>query len=692
MAVTAGAEYITRIPVGLATAQAGLNATATIEWWTAPSGGTLVSSTVSPAFPVTNSVGWFALGYAVATATAPATATHALIKLSVSGMAAAAQVFVDEVYFGVAQNRANNAYSFNTSSIEMDTTGWKIDTGTLARGNYSLFGGAGYYALTFTSPAAGTHDIRTNSFIGVIAGTTYVSYAAVLAPALATTWYFELRWYDAAFNPVGTTVQRTYSIAANTIERLSLVGTAPAGALYTKAFVRPVATAASQLFVIDDASLSVAPNIAGNLLTYDEYSTEYTLPGWTVTNGTTSQAYITSSLTDGFYSLKVVPTAPGVITGQLNRLVPVTPGSTYMVKVTSLRHSTDLVQAIHSAMRVRVDWYDSAGDMVQADNPDQFYAYDVVGEFLTQLTSETRTCPSGAAFARIGWEVDSSSPLIDAWYFDNIHLVPAVSEYVLFSDSETGSVSLTLQKTYPTANNITIQRVDADGNKYSLRGYGSTYDNAPYTPGVVQVEDYEAPLGSKVWYSVSWFNGTTRVSRLFTQTIDAPILADPDYVWFKSPGIPALNTRVMMEAPLKWSRSARSTRFDIVGRKNPLSQYDVRAGRESSLSVLIWDPSAHALFNSLLDTGAPALVQAMPGYGIEGNLYVSIGDVDSDPLDPDAREPGWRWTLSVLEVDRPDGGLQGSAALTWADINADYATWDDLFDAHPSWADVLLKG
>ena len=457
-----------------------------------------------------------------------------------------------------------------------------------------------------------------------------------------------------------------------------------------------MADAGSQVFVIDDASLCVAPNLVGNMLTYDEFSTEANLPTWSVTNATMTQSYLTSNLTEGFFGLRMIPTARTIQTAQLNRLVPVTPGTVYQVKAVIFRHNTDTAQIINSAARVRVDWFDASGNFYMSDNPDQFYSSQSSEEHLVITTSETRAAPAGAAYAKVGFETDSTSPLIDYWLVDCVSLTTATAEYTLTTDNSTGCVTLNIAVVHfgdPLAERVTIVRMDEDGKAASMRGYGHTWDLMVSPNSPILIEDYEAPLGSKIWYAVTWSNtdGSSRRWRLLTQTVNAPILDDADYVWFKSPGIPALNTTVMMEAPLKWSRASRSSRYDIVGRRNPIHQTGVRAGRESSLTVLVWDPADNALFDSLLDSGAPALVQAMPGYGVEGNLYVAIGDVDSEPLDPDAREPGWRWTLAVTEVDRPDGGLQGSAASTWADINTDYATWEDLF-ASDTWATVLLEG
>lgn len=700
VAVTAGLEYVARVPVGIATSIAGLTTSATIEWWTAASGGTQLSTTTGAVWNISSTVGFWAANYPVVTGTAPVGATHALVRVTVNNLAASGQYLIDDVYFGAAVVSAGNAYGYNTASIEQDTSGWRADAGTtLARGLWGLVTGMGYYALEATSSAAGSQELRTNSFINVLPGKEYTSYVSVYTPSVATTWYAEFRWYDSALTQLGGTVQTAYAVSQSVTTRLGVTGIAPAGASYCKVFIRPQATAAGQTFVLEDARLIASPNLAGNLLTYTEYSAEGTLPALNLTNGTASLYQLTSPYTDGFFVVKATPTETGLITGQLARLVPVTPGTTYQVKATIYRRNSDPAQAVISSVRVRIDWFDADGNLFQADNADQFYSTEQVGDWYAQTNSETRTCPEGASYAKPAWEVSSDNPLVSFWVIDNFSFLESAPEYTLETSNENGCVTLTVANAYaPTTNNagVTIKRVDESGNMHSMRGYGRTWDLAPNPYAPIVVEDYEAPLASRVWYSVQWSDagGTTKGTRLLTQTVDAPVLEDGDYAWFKSPGLPALNTTVLMEAPLTWSREARSSRFNIVGRKNPVHVTGMRAGRTSSITVLIWDPEANELFNSLLDAGTAALVQAMPGYGIDGNLYVSIGDIDVEPLDPDAREPGWRWTLAITEVDRPDGGLEGSAASTWQDIldSASYPTWEELFAAHDSWTTVLTEG
>ncbi|MFC9191435.1 hypothetical protein [Streptomyces cyaneofuscatus] len=695
--ITAGAEYICRVPIRVNTATAGKTFMVRMLFY-ADTGGNIgyADSTVTASATLT---GWQSANYVSVSMVAPVGATQVRAVLTVTGLAAGEYVNVDDVYLGAVAARPGELLDFETSSGESGVGRWTISNGTLARFGGWLSAGAGFHCIGATSAAAGQVPVRTANMYPVTAGRQYIASAATQA-SVAVSVAFGIEWYNAS-NTWLSTSAFTHTLDA-TLRRIVTSGIAPEGAAKARVLVRGDATAAGQIFYLDDVSLLPPAVIAGNLLTYEEYSTESTLPAWTIEGGAIAdRAYLVSGLTEGFYALKLTPEelGSGIITARLDRLVPATPGTTYQVGAVLFRHNTGAPEVINSATRVILDWYDADGNLFQPDNPDQFFPVDSGSEWYAMTVSETRKCPVGAAFARVGFQVDTASPLVDGWYADVMYLREAASEYDLVADNATGCITLTVNYIPPNgsnASNVTIQRMDEDGKAYSMRAYGRTWDLAPNPYSAMVIEDYEAPLGTRVWYSVQWSSntGATRGPRIYTQTVTTPILADPDYVWFKSPGIPALNTTVMMEAPLKWSRAARSARYDVVGRKNPVHITGQRAGRTSSISVLVWDPEANAMFDSLLDAGTTALIQAMPGFGIDGNLYVSVGDVEVEPLSPDAREDGWRWTLDITEVDRPDGGLQGSSGSTWQSIldSSAYGTWEDLFRAHETWTTVLTKG
>jgi hypothetical protein len=81
----------------------------------------------------------------------------------------------------------------------------------------------------------------------------------------------------------------------------------------------------------------------------------------------------------------------------------------------------------------------------------------------------------------------------------------------------------------------------------------------------------------------------------------------------------------------------------------------------------------------------------MPGYGVDGNLYLSIGGVEVESVTGAANIPGWRWSLEVTEVDRPSGGLQGSSLGTWQTVQDHNVDWADVFNKNDDWTNVLTN-
>lgn len=694
--IVPGKTYVARIPVRVQTATAGKTFQARILFY-GPDGGANIGFNNSTVTASSTATGWNSVNYPTVSMVAPAGATQARIAFIGSGLAAGEYVNIDDAYLTAVDDRYGELLDYETRSFESGVSTWTATNGTLSRVAGVLYTGAGYYVLgASTTVATGFMYLRTASLYPVTPGKTYVAYAASQATA-TLTGVSGLEWYTADNTWIATTsVPVTYSA---TITRLAVSGVAPANAAKCRPVYRVDPTAVGQNVYLDDVSLCepmTTPAGKGpNLLTYEEWSTESTLPAWSVTGATAERAYLTSGITEGFYQLKLTPLelGSGILTASLDRLVPVTPGTTYQVGATIFRHNTDTAQVVTSAVRMFVDWYDANGNLFEADNPDQFYPVDKADEWYAQINSETRTCPEGAAFARVCMQLDSDSALVDAWYADTIYLVEADSEYDLAVNNDTGCVTLTVNYVATGASNayVTIKRIDQDGEVASLRGYGKTWDMALNPASIIVVEDYEAPLGSRVWYSIVWSNSSgVQGARILTRSVDAPTLPDPDYVWFKSPGLPALNTRVMVEEPITWARDARMSAYSVVGRRNPVVVTDTRPGRTATVTFLVWDEASNAQFDSLLDTGLPALIQAMPGYGVDGNLYVSIGQVEVESVTGAATVPGWRWTLSVTEIDRPDGGLQGSSAGTWQTLSDAFDTWGDVLTGFGAWSGVLV--
>lgn len=687
-AVSAGSQYTAG--TGVNPRVSGRTGVIEITWYDALTGGASLGT-------VSHTENWTSTGWRqfCAFGTAPAGALSASFKVSISSVAASEIAYIDEAYFGLTDMWPGNLLGYGAQSFEQSVNGWSVANGAAPSRFYGIImSGSGYHVLNTSATAAGSVELSTTTGFAVTPGEEYISYA-YLFPTTSLTTHVEHRYYDAA-SALILTEQRIFSTPANTATRLTVGSDAPAGAATMKLFVCPQATAAGQGIYMDKVSLAVAPNRAGNLLDYDAFSFEDStrIPPLTVNDATYAHHFMMG--VDGYYGLKFTPTAEAILTATVDVLIPVTPGDTYQARHSAFREYEG-AESITWARRTRIDWYAADGTLFQVDNPDQFYVNTGTGNMTGGWNSTTRTCPEGAAFAKLSIEFDHTYSMPTGYFVDGVSFTEATPEYTLKTDDDAGCIVLTTY--YDPASDgldtptVTIQRMDADGGASPVRGYGGEITRATYPGGPIVVEDYEVPIGTRVWYRAIWYDpsGVDTV-RVLTRMANAPVLSDPDYVWFKSPGIPALNTRVMMEAPVKWSRASRSTRYDIVGRKNPVHVTGVRGGRTSSLPILVWDRDSNDLFDSLLDSGLPVLIQAMPGFGLDTNTYLAVGEAEVEPLSPDARDEGWRWTLEVTEINRPAGGLQGSALSTWQTILDEYATWETLFDAHTTWADVLTKG
>lgn len=691
--VTPGTEYVAQFPYRVNTASTGKTASCVITWF---GGTTIIGATPEAPVEVPNTTGWATAAYPAAVGTAPDGATSASVTFNFTPAAAGEFVHVDRVYAGAVKKLSGTLLDHNTASFEADVSGWTATGATVKRYPANLVVGGGYYTLEATASAAGSVVLRTAAPVGVSEGAEYVAYAMSQNVGASMAGTFAIEWVDAAGGVVGTSsVAVTYS---TTNGRQAVVGTAPAGATGAHVVVRATATAAGQRVYLDDVSLRVAPNVQGNLLSYDEYSTESQLPSWTLDNGTgLIRTGLTSAVTDGYFGMRY--TAGGAVehTLTLDRSVPVTPGVTYAVGAAVFGYNPS-AEASHVSARVDIQWLDGAGAPITGDAPDAYHDFPVpAGGVDGGLVTATRTAPESAASARVKVQVDNTSSLCSHYYVDNVYVKESVAEYVPVVDNETGSVTLTVNYVPPRTDNndyLTIRRMDADGSSSIVRGYGSDWDRAPYPYEPLVVEDYEAPLGTRVWYDLVWSNddGTETGARIGTRTFDSPVLPDGSYVWFKNVGMPALNVRVMVEEPPAWARAARSTTYPVVGRTNPVQITQVRAGRTASLKVFAWDADTHRAVNDLLGTGMPVLIQAMPGYNLDGNLYVSVGDVEAEPAVPDARDDTWRWTLAVVEIDRPAGGMSGSAGITWQTVHDNYATWDEALATRGTWTQVLMEG
>ncbi|OPC84247.1 hypothetical protein B4N89_27925 [Embleya scabrispora] len=676
--ITALSEYLAFAFTANTAAVAGRTVSLTLTWLNASNAtvGTSVGTTPT-AMPA--STAWVTPPTFV-DAVAPATATQVKLTVTVTGMLAGGQILVDEVGLGPPLLQSGNLLFYNDQSIEMDASGWTASVNCTAARSSAQFV-EGWYSLAVTATASGDVQVRSVATPAVAAGTEYFGYFWIRTP-IALTVQADLWWYDASNAQVGTTSTTTVT-AVTTWQRLGVAAKPPATATKVRLVVRPQATAAAQVVYVDQMTIRTAPfSVAGNLLAFGVESMECDLTGWAA-GANASIARTTAQASAGFWSMEVTTPAAGQGRAQTTALVPVVAGTYYLAKQ-SYRSATA------GAMWTDIDWYASDGvTWLGNAGPDRDLGL-TPGSWWSNTIG--RKAPPGAAWARVV-SLPQSTLAGQVWWVDAVGLSVGTPPYELTAHPETGSATLVINNaTSSGATSITVHRVDPDGTRSPVRGYGGDLENVAVPGAVMVVTDYEVPLGAEIHYeyirhapgppAVDYSTGTTGI-------VVAPP-ADPAYVWLSDPGQPARSIRLMIEKPPDWTFGIERAVYRVRGRADPIVRSDVRRTPEGDLAAYTWTTSDDTQLRFTLETGHVLLLRARPGWGLDYQ-YVSVGSVQSPRVVQMGSEAGRRWTLPLTVVARPTGGMVGSASRTWQTVKDDATatTWAAVLAKYSTWLDVL---
>ena len=197
-----------------------------------------------------------------------------------------------------------NLLSYNAQSIETDTSAWTITSGpgTLSQSSAEALDGT--YSLLCTSTGAGSISIVLNAGVPITAGETYQAYFSCWNNTYNSV-LIEIDYYDSSGHNlyVLENPAAPYVLAPGVFSQLSMVLTAPAGAVGASLVMHPQAASSGNLFYFDQMYLgspalavTVTPN---GSLAYNEISVSG-LTGWTTfsiqrTNPDGSQSIIRSA-------------------------------------------------------------------------------------------------------------------------------------------------------------------------------------------------------------------------------------------------------------------------------------------------------------------------------------------------------------------------------------------------------------
>jgi len=675
-AVSPSTEYEAYCYAGNAVATAGRIVSIKIDWYT--SGDVYISSsTTTTPETLPNSTAF--AGPIVVVGTSPSNAAKASLQVNVTaGITAGSQaVDIDTLGLGLPVQDTGNLIPYNTASAEMDTSGWSVSNGTLARSTGSA---EGAYCLRATSTASGDMTVTSAARFPVTTGVAYELYPWVFAPAAGRSLILEIRWYDAA---VAGTLLSTSSRTATTFqsvawERHTVLGTAPATATHAEVRLRPQTTGAAEVWYFDRVTLRTQPLLAGNLLSYAAQSLEVGIADWTAAgNCTLALSAPQESSAAGGYSLKATCTASGQARIEAAATVAVTEGLYYNA---SVRFRT-VGASPASICWLDIDWYDASMVYLGSASPDQdstitgdVYNSDTIG----------RLAPPGAAFAKVIL-LPQATVASQVFFLDEISFASGTPPYVVEAHPETGSVTITLNSLAGVAV-LDLYRVDPDGTLAPVRGFGSDVEAYAVTGSTMLFQDYEVPLGVAVRYQFTKDAGAT--TRTYAVAVDPP--DDEAYVWFTDPGQPARNLLLAVSQAPDWQQAVERGVYRVRGAARPVVISDVRGDDEGDLSAATYTESEARALKYLLAEGSVLLIRARPGWDLD-KVYVSVGNTSRNRVSQYGPEWARRWTLPLTVVDRPVGGMAGSAGRTWQDVldDPETPTWGDLPAKYPTWLDVL---
>lgn len=659
--VVAGVEYWSCASVF---APAGAQSRVEIRWHRA--NNTLLSVSQGPLITGTGSWQQNAV-----VAVAPAEASRALVVVRATATAANQNWFLDRAFLGATTPSTGNLYPFNTETMEVDLSGWSVSgagSGTPATSSYTW-----YQAMRLTSTGAGSITATTSSAVPVTAGAEYTAYVQVTPGTAGLTTTIRIVWLDGSGATISTS-QAPRVLPSGQWTRCVLIATAPPEAVSAKMAVSPQATASGQQWTCDRAVL--APTSAllteGNLLPYGTSEMEQDITGWAVSGATASQS--SEMVLSGGYALKLVGTG-GDIVASVATPIPVTPGVGYEFRPCSR-------QMAEGIYRTQIDWLDASGEAVRS----RWQTWS--GRTESWLLSATGDlAPEGAVSARVSFVIPGA-PTGSVWYLDRM----GFSEGGLTAKAEPaagGGAAITVRGLTSGGPTWTwsLRRLGSDAQQ-PVRGWNGDLVAQAVTNDTMVVTDYEVPLGVPVQWRVR-IEAPTGTAGSFSYTTDPITLdADPTAVWLKDPGLPQRSCKVTVGTPLPtWQTSARQSVSQVRGRRLPVVISDVRSGRTGSLTIITETTDERDALNWVLESGSVLLLQWPPGWG-ETDMYVSVGDVSAAPVVDFAEFHDRTWVLPLTEVDRPIGGVTGSADRVWQDVAESGSTWAEALAGAMSWLDV----
>lgn len=675
VAVVAGTEYTAYAYMANIVAAAGRAGTVSVSWYAGPVGGSPISTVTSDPITLANATTWTEPP-PILIATAPAGATYASMTLTVTGLSAAAQVVCDVMTFGPPNIVAGNLMPYNTQGLEVSVAGWAAETNaSITRVTTNSY--EGWASMQSTATAAGDMEVRTVAMFPVTAGTEYFASMLARPSAAGLTFRPEVMWLNASNAAVGTRLSYSWTPAAAAWTRVSASGVAPPGAVKARLVVFAVATAPGQTWITDQMVLRPAPILESSYLRYNEQSFEESVGGWNADEGCTI-ARSTARAWEGGASMAVTTDGTGQAVVRVIRDFPVTPRQVYRV-APYIYHA---VLPTQFTVDLLYSWYDADGVFIHTS----YFRWILGSGAGWWAPVGSATAPAGSATVNVGIRF-INPPTAEVFYVDNVAVGPG--GIGIIADPIPGAYGAAISMQGITTGGYThwgLWRMAPDGALIPIRGSDGEMSDVIITGDAAVAEDYEAPLGEPIRYYLRVWTSPA----LYVATYSDPItLPEPDdkTVILKDPGMPARITTAVVGTLPDWTRAARQGVNAVRGRARPIVISDVRTSRAGPMTLVTETREDLDAMWWLLETGNTIFLQWPRSWG-ERDIYVQVGDVTETHIVPYAGFSDRTWSVPLIEVDRPTGGVMGSADRTWEDVEEDNTDWLSVLTSHASWLDV----
>lgn len=224
-----------------------------------------------------------------------------------------------------------------------------------------------------------------------------------------------------------------------------------------------------------------------------------------------------------------------------------------------------------------------------------------------------------------------------------------------------------------------LMRRDLSGGPYQHLPGRDAADAVP--AGRTVFVDYLVPLGTTVRYVLRDFAGQAQGFGDVTTPTDRAYVR---HLYHPSWGV---SVRVVDVGNITYP--ARQTLYSVSGRRFEGATYDVRGGRELTVSLLIIGVTERAALNQILEEGNPVSFAMCSGLGEEAGVF-AVGNVTFRRLSGKQR---WVVELPLTEVGIPHviGGADqvAEATQTYDQVAAHNASYGIVAARYATYIDVM---